>query len=469
MSRRKKKKEFSRIDIIDIAAKGKCVGRTEEGEIVLVDDVVPGDIISGNALRKRKGMWMVRPDQFHEYSTDRVEPPCAHFADCGGCKWQHLNIEQQLSFKQKQVFETMKRIGGYTDFDMRPIVPSPRSYQFRNKMEFSFSDKRWLGKHEIDATVDIQNAGGLGLHPPGRFDKVVDLEACHLIPEHVNDIRNFVRDTSRELGLTFYNARGHIGDMRNLMMRINRAGDIMVVFIFGSQLTDKHQQLMSQTQENFPQIVSIYSILNQKANDSTFDLNAELIYGDQYLTEHIGSTQFKIGPKSFFQTNIYQTEQLYEEVRQLAQLSGSEIVFDLYSGIGSIALYLADQAREMVAIEDVSEAVADAKINAKLNGVDHISYHSGKMEKLIEANQLHHLPKPDVIITDPPRAGMHEAVVRFILDQEAKRIVYVSCDPATQARDIKMLSEKYKLISLQPFDMFPHTSHVEAVALLEIV
>ena len=466
MGRKRQPKEFNRIDIIDIAARGKCIGRADTGEIVLVEEVVPGDVITGNALRKKKGMWMVRADQFLELSPDRVEPRCQHFDDCGGCKWQHFSMEKQLEYKQKQVLETIRRVGGISDFKARPIVPSPRLYEFRNKMEFSFSDSRWLSQNEVGSDQDVNNSGGLGLHPPGWFQKVVDLETCHLIPNGVNEIRNFIRDKSRELGLSFYNPMKHIGDMRNIMMRINRAGELMVVFIFGSPISDDHNKLMNATRDLFSDIISIYSIVNQKANDSTFDLSAILVHGEKYLTEKIGDVEFQIGPKSFFQTNIYQTEQLYAEVKKLAHLTGEEVVFDLYSGIGSIALYLADQAKEIVAVEDVAEAVADARVNAILNGVKHITYHTGKMEKLIESSGLDHLPKPDVIVTDPPRAGMHASVVQFILQQAPARIVYVSCDPSTQARDIKLLTADYDLVSIQPFDMFPHTSHIESIALL---
>ena len=466
MGRKRKKKEFDRIDIIDLASKGKCIGRASSGEIVLVEDVVPGDVITGNALRKKKGMWMVRRDDFIEQSVDRVEPVCTHFDDCGGCKWQHLSMEKQLHYKEKQAHETIRRVGGVSEFNALPIVPSPRTLEFRNKMEFSFSDSRWLNSNEIGENDEVKNDGGLGLHPPGWFQKVVDLETCHLIPNRINEIRNFVREESRVLNLTFYNAMKHVGDMRNLMMRINRAGEIMVVVIFGSPITDIHRKLMEKVAVQFSDVVSMYYIVNQKLNDSTFDLSAQLVHGEAYLTEKIGDVAFKIGPKSFFQTNIYQTEQLYAEVKKLANLTGEEVVFDLYSGIGSIALYVADQAKEIVAVEDVSEAVADARINAELNAVEHITYHTGKMEQLIESNTLDVLPKPDVIITDPPRAGMHQSVVEFILQQAPNRIVYVSCDPSTQARDIKLMKEDYQLVSIQPFDMFPHTSHIESVALL---
>ncbi|MCL4150038.1 UNVERIFIED_CONTAM: hypothetical protein GTU68_044294 [Idotea baltica] len=466
MGRKRQKKIFDQIDIIDIANRGKCIGRADTGEIVLVEEVVPGDVVKGNALRKKKGMWMVRVDQFIEKSADRVTPKCQHFDDCGGCKWQHLSMDKQLFYKNKQVVETIKRLGGVESFNAYDIVPSPREFEFRNKMEFSFSDSRWLSRDEVESEDGLKNKGGLGLHPPGWFQKVVDLETCHLIPNRINEIRNFIRDASRDLNLTFYNPMKHVGDMRNIMMRINRAGEVMVVFIFGAPILDAHKNLMEKTQKEFSDIVSIYSILNQKANDSTFDLGANLIYGEQYLQETIGAIHFNIGPKSFFQTNIYQTEQVYAEVKKLAQLTGEEIVFDLYSGIGSIALYVADQAKEVVAVEDVAEAVEDARVNAQLNNIDHITYHTGKMEQLIDADALGDLPRPDVIITDPPRAGMHQTVVQFILQQAPKRIVYVSCDPSTQARDIKLLSDAYELVSIKPFDMFPHTSHIECVALL---
>ena len=467
MARKRKKKVFDQVELIDIASRGKCIGRTVSGEIVLVEDGVPGDVINGHANRKQKGLWKVRVDELIKPSPHRVQPNCQHFLDCGGCKWQHFDIRGQLRYKEKQVFETIKRIGEFSDFIKLPIVPSPRTFGFRNKMEFSFSNRRWMSKSEIEGEANIDKNGGLGLHPPGWYQKVVDLERCHLIPDVINAVRNFVRDESRRLGLSFYDAIAHEGDMRNLIMRINRSGQIMLTFVFGSEPQEPHRQLMEMTINAFTEITSVYSILNEKLNDSIYDLTPQLIHGNQYLEESIGTIQFKIGPKSFFQTNIYQTEQLYAEVKKLAELTGNEIVYDLYAGIGSIGLYIADQAKKVIAIEDVAEAVADARLNAELNGISHMEYHTGKMEELIRSDQLSELPKPDVIITDPPRAGMHAAVIEFILMQAPQRIVYVSCDPATQARDIRMLAEKYKLLSVQAFDMFPHTSHVEAVALLE--
>lgn len=468
MGRRRKPKVFEGIDIIDIGHRGKCVGKTTEGEIVMVEGAVPGDRISGIALKKKKGLWQVKPQSFLAYSEDRETPRCQHFELCGGCKWQHLSMDRQLYFKEKQVRETMRRLGEQTDYNFESIVPSPKIYEFRNKMEFSFAESRWLSDDEIAADATIENNGGLGLHPPGWFQKVVDIETCHLIPDEINTIRNFIRENARALNLTFYNPVKHVGDMRNLIFRINRKGEMMLVVIFGSPMTTKHEELLQKIQSSFASIISLYVVINQKANDSIYDLPATLIHGAEYLNESIGSIEFYIGPKSFFQTNIYQTEQLYAEVKRLAQLTGEEVVYDLYSGIGSIALYVADQVKELWAVEDVAAAVDDARLNAAHNKIDHVTYFTGKMEKIIETENLDAWPDPDVIITDPPRAGMHKDVVEFILRKQPKRIVYVSCDPSTQARDVKLLAEKYKLVSLQPFDMFPHTSHIEAVALLEL-
>ncbi len=467
MARKRKSKEFDHIEIVDIAARGKCIGKTPEGEIVLVDGAIPGDIIRGDARRKKKGLWQVRAKEFITPSPYRIQPRCDHFGSCGGCKWQNLDMSQQLHFKEKQVLETMKRVGGVSNFEFKSIVPSPKLYAFRNKMEFSFSTHRWKTQDEVATSKSISKSGGLGLHPPGWFQKVVDLETCHLIPDNINRIRNFIRERSRQLELSFYDPLKHEGIMRNLIFRVNRKNEIMLVFIFGSTIPEAGRQLMVSTQQTFTNIVSIYSVVNEKVNDSIYDLYANKEFGEDYLSESIGDVNFTIGPKSFFQTNIYQTEQLYATVKSLARMTGNEIVYDLYSGIGSIALYVSAGARSIIAIEDVKEAVEDAKLNAELNGVEHIKYYTGKMEHLVQQNDLDALPRPDVVITDPPRAGMHKAVVQFILKQEPRRIVYVSCDPSTQARDVNLLSEKYKLVSLQPFDMFPHTSHIEAVALLE--
>ena len=462
----RKTKFYPHVRIIDIGHKGLCIGRTPEGEIVSVMNSLPGEIIAGDSRRKKKGLPLVRVQEVIQSSPDATMPRCAHFGLCGGCKWQHLVMDAQLKFKEKQVHDAMKRIGGVEDYEARPIVASPQVYAFRNKMEFSFSNHRWLSKDEIATELDIISRNALGLHPTGRFDRVVDVDKCHLVPEEVNEVRNFIRDRAIKLGLSFYDQKNHVGSLRSLIIRNNRQGELMVTMVFGEEYSDLLRELLHDIKHRFSQIISLYYIINKKKNDSIFDLELILFAGQKKLIEKIGEKIFEIGPKSFFQTNIYQTEQLYEAIKEEAAISHDDIVYDLYTGLGSIAIYLSDDSNQIFGVEEIPQAIGDARHNATLNDCTSLEFLAGKMEHLVVNKKLEDWPSPDVIITDPPRAGMHKDVVEFILDQAPRKIVYVSCDPATQSRDIKLLSSHYRLVSVQPFDMFPHTSHVESLAVM---
>ncbi len=464
---RRKKKDFENVQVIDIGHKGYAIGKAETGEIVLVDDAVPGDLINGFAFRKKKGIWMVQVEELVKKSPWRKEKDCPHFPVCGGCKWQDLTYEKQVEFKEKQVKDAVHRIAQIDSFDYLPIVAAPRPYAYRNKLEFSFSASQWLTEEQIKSGIEIPKIPALGFHPRNVFQKVIAIETCLLMEDTVNRIRNFISEKATEFGLQFYNNYAQEGDLRTLILRNNLAGEWMLV-LTGTQPLDTgaRRDLLQAAEDAFPEIVSIYYVENNKLNDSIYDCTPNLVAGTKYLTEHIGGLKFCIGPKSFFQTNIEQTEKLYHTLKTWANLKSDEIVYDLYSGIGSIGMYVADACAKVYCVEDVEEAVLDAIYNKEINGLEHVEHIQGKVEQLIQEAALNHLPKPDLVITDPPRAGMHKDVVEFILKLKPKRILYVSCEPTTMARDLKILEATYELKQVQAFDLFPQTSHVESLALL---
>lgn len=458
-------KIYKSVEVIDIGHKGHALGRTPDGEIVLIEDALPGAEISGSSRRKKKGLPLLRVEEVIRESPFRVTPRCVHFDVCGGCKWQHLAMEQQLHFKEQQVHNAIRRIAGVTDYEALPIVASPEWYGYRNKMEFSFSSKRWLTTTEVKTADDSIDRDALGLHPPGRFDRVVDIDTCLLMKHEVNSIRHFIKEGAKSLGLTFYDASAHSGIMRSLIVRSNRSDHYMLVFVVAMK-DPRVYQLMQMVADRFLQVRSIYCVVNAKANDSIHDLRADHFYGDYKLLEKIDDYEFEIGPKSFFQTNILQTEQLYRRVRELAQIQATDVVYDLYTGLGSIAIYLSGDSDKIYGVEEVPAAIEDARVNAQRNQCS-TAFAVGRVEDLIDGGQLADWPRPDIVIVDPPRAGLHRDVVHYILALAPRRIVYVSCDPATQARDIAMMKDRYQIISVEPYDMFPHTSHVESVALLQ--
>jgi 23S rRNA (uracil1939-C5)-methyltransferase len=473
MPKLKKARLESGIEIVDIGAKGTVIGK-KEGRTYLTKDAVPGDVITIEVRKKKKGFLEGRLMEVTTPSPMREEPRCAHFEHCGGCNWQNLQYAEQIRLKDRRVTEQLRRIAGMTDFEALPILGSEEIFNYRNKMEYTFVSSRWLTPEEIATEEDIPDRQAIGFHVPGRFDWVVHIETCHLQRNEHNDMRQFIFERSKSLNIPFYHPREKSGIMRNVLFRNNRKGDWMVLLVV-QEHSDEVKTLSKDFIAAFPTLHSLWVIVNEKVNDSFSDCPAELVHGEPHLIEtfnrpnNAGSVEYIIGPKSFFQTNSEQAERLYSIIYDFAALSGSEVVYDLYTGTGSIALFVADKAKELVGVEYIPEAIEDAQTNAQMNGVANAKFFAGDMKDVLTPAFIATHGKPDVLITDPPRAGMHADVIDRILEAMPKRVVYVSCDPATQARDIKMMESKYKLIKIQPVDMFPHTSHVENVALLELI
>lgn len=461
------------VDVIDIAAKGMVIGK-KDGEAMLISGAVPGDRVTVLVHKSRKGMKEGRVKEIEKPSTYRTEPQCQHFDFCGGCNWQNLDYMKQTSLKADRVTQQIKRIAGLSDFESLPIMKAAEQYRYRNKLEFTFVANRWLTPDELHAENHIDKGPGLGFHVPGRFDWVLHIESCLLQDQLHNAIRNFIFEKALELGISFYHPRHQEGTLRNIVLRNNRKGQWMLLIIVKGT-DEKLKDLCAEIGAKFAQITSLWIVENNKVNDSYSDCPMKHISGDDHLVESLtrlgddGQVDYKIGPKSFFQTNTSQAERLYQTVCEWADIKAHETVYDLYTGTGSIALYIANKAKKVVGIEYVPEAIADAKENAKLNGISNCVFYAGDMKDVLNKDFLDENGKPDILVTDPPRAGMHADVVSRILDAKPKRIIYVSCDPATQARDIALLKSEYKLLKIMPVDMFPHTSHVENVALLELI
>lgn len=463
----RRKPEFSILENITIGpagAQGHCIARTDN-KVIFVKYAAPGDVADLRITGKKKKFLEAKILKLHQHSTLRTKPFCQHYGQCGGCKWQHLNYEEQLKFKQQQVIDSLERIGGLSGFEVLPIVGSNQIRHYRNKLELTFSDRGWV---EIFDPQNPQDTTALGFHVPGRFDKVMDIEQCHLMPEEVNDITRSVKNFCDEKGISFFNLREQHGMMRTLMLRCNQKGEWMVLVSFAEEDTEVMNAVLDHLRNHFPQITSLVYVLNNKRNDTLTGLEVQLYYGQDHLIEELNGLKFKIRPQSFFQTNTKQAEVLYSVTKDFAGLTGEELVYDLYTGTGSIAVYVADQAKKVIGVEYVPEAVADAAVNAQLNGIENCEFFAGDMKDILTSEFAEYHGKPDVVITDPPRDGMHPSVVQRLLEMEAPRIVYVSCNPATQARDAALLAEKYNLIKVQPVDMFPHTHHVENVGLWEL-
>ena len=465
----RKKKELpviEQVEIVDVAAEGKAIARVND-LVVFVPFVAPGDIVDLQLHRRKHKYAEGRVLKIHKYSDVRTEPFCSHFGICGGCKWQHLPYEQQLFYKQKQVEDNLIRIGKISLPEISPIKGSSKIQFYRNKLEFTFSNKSWLTQEELNSeqTFDCRNA--LGFHIPGMFDKVLDIKKCWLQDDISNLIRLEIRKYTIEHDYPFFDLREQSGLMRNIIVRTASTGEIMLIVVFFRKDTEKIQALMSHIAEVFPQITSLLYIINQKANDTITDQKVHVFRGRDYIIESMEGLQFKVGPKSFYQTNSEQAYELYKIVRDFAGLNGTELVYDLYTGTGTIANFIASQAHKVIGIEYVPEAIEDAKVNSALNGIENILFYAGDMKDILTQDFINEHGRPDVIITDPPRAGMHDDVIKTILFAEPGKIVYVSCNPATQARDLGLLDEKYKVTRVQPVDMFPHTHHVENVVLLK--
>ncbi|WP_308772925.1 23S rRNA (uracil(1939)-C(5))-methyltransferase RlmD [uncultured Bacteroides sp.] len=468
----RKKKELpllEKVTITDVAAEGKAVAKVNE-LVVFVPYVVPGDVVDLQVKRKKNHYAEAVAVKFYEKSPLRVEPFCSHFGVCGGCKWQCLSYEEQLRYKQKQVFDNLTRIGKVELPEFRPILGSEKTRFYRNKLEFTFSNKRWLTEEEVKQDVKYDQMNAVGFHIPGAFDKVLAIDKCWLQDDISNQIRNAVRDYAYAHNFPFFDLRSQEGLLRNIMIRTSSTGELMVVLqckVTGDDDRRKMEEILQFMADTFPQITSLMYVINNKCNDTIGDLDVEVFKGNDHIFEEMEGLRFKVGPKSFYQTNSEQAYNLYKVAREFAGLTGNELVYDLYTGTGTIANFVARQARKVVGIEYVPEAIEDAKVNSALNGIDNTLFYAGDMKDILTNDFIAEHGRPDVIITDPPRAGMHNDVIDVILAAEPKRIVYVSCNPATQARDLQLLDGKYKVTAVQPVDMFPHTHHVENVVRLD--
>ena len=473
----KKKKEPEYLEdvlIVDAGSEGMSVAKPE-GRVVFIPFGVPGDVVDIEVFKKKKNYFEGRILRFKQYSDKRVEPVCQHFGLCGGCKWQHLAYDWQLYYKQKQVKDNFDRIGKVDYPEIRPILGCEKQYFYRNKLEYAFSNRKWLIDGAPAGTYGEDEVKGLGFHLPSLFDRVVDVERCHLQADPSNDIRLFVRKFTMDHKLSYYSVRHHEGLMRNLVIRCNSKGEFMVILVISEENGVIRNELVPALEKAFPQIVSLLLIINSKLNDVINDLPFECLKGDPWLIETMASPRpgfpdlrFRIGPVSFFQTNVYQAERLYHAAFDLAEVQGDELMYDLYTGTGTIAQYFSRFVKRVVGIEYVEEAIADAKVNTALNGIENCTFFAGDMAKIFTDEFIAANGRPDFIVTDPPRAGMAEKVVEQLLKIRARKIVYVSCNPATQARDLQLLSQAYEVKAVQPVDMFPHTQHVENITLLAL-
>lgn len=465
MSRNKKLPVFKEVEIKDIGSDGKALSRIE-GMVVFVKDTLPGDVVDIQVKKKRKKYMEGIPVTFHSYSSLRVEAFCGHFGVCGGCKWQDLRYEEQLRYKEKQVVDNILRIGKQSDFNILPILPSQKTKYYRNKLEYTFSNSRWLTGEEINTMEEIEERRALGFHIPGMFDKILDIKNCHLQPDPSNAIRNFVKEFALKNGYSFFDLRKQEGYLRTLIIRTASTGELMLILSVFYDDEELLQNILNAIVEAFPGINSLMYVVNKKANDTILDQEIILFHGRDHIIEKMEDLKFKVGPKSFYQTNSDQAFELYKIVKEFAGLTGTETIYDLYSGTGTIAIFLSRWAKKVVAVESVPEAVEDARENAILNGMSNIDFHAGDVKDVLNSIFFDEHGNPDLIVFDPPRAGIHKDVLQEILKTKIEKIIYVSCNPATQARDIEILSDKYTLLKIQPVDMFPHTTHVENVALL---
>ncbi len=469
MGRKQSLPLLERVTITNIAAEGKALGRVDE-KVVFTSMAVPGDLVDIQLRKKRKGYLEGYVTKYHELSALRQQPVCAHFGVCGGCKWQMLPYSEQLKFKEQQVVDQLTRIGRIENLQVLPILGSATSEFYRNKLEFTFSNKRWLTQDEISTDQSITERNALGFHVPGLFDKVVDIEACHLQADPSNAIRNTVRTFALENKLSFFDLREQTGLLRNLIVRTSSTGELMVILSFFEDDTPARESILKHLKASFPQISSLNYVINQKKNDTILDQEIICFAGNDHIREEMEGLQFIIGPKSFYQTNSAQAYKLYQVARNFAQLTGEETVYDLYTGTGTIANFLASKSKKVIGIETVPEAIADARVNANYNKIENAEFLVGDMKDVFNEHLFSQYGLPDVVVLDPPRAGIHQNVVDVLLQAAPARIVYVSCNPGTQARDIQLLSAKYQVEQVQPVDMFPHTHHVEnVVSLIRVI
>jgi len=467
MTRGRKLPRLDRVQVFDIGSKGLSVGKAADGRMVFISDAVPGDVVDVQVLKKRKQFYQGKAVFIHQYSERRVEPKCIHFGTCGGCKWQSMNYPDQLHFKNNEVKNHLQRIGGLTVDRFLPIVPCEKSYLYRNKMEFSFSSSRWLTPEEIASGQEISSRNGLGFHIPGAWDKVLDIDQCHLQEDPSNAIRNAIKVFANSNELSFFDPRQQSGLLRTLMIRNSSIGELMVLIQFYEEDLVKNQLLLDYLRASFPEITALLYVFNNKANDTIYDQEVRCHSGRDHIFEEMEGLRFKIDAKSFYQTNSDQAYELYKVVREFAGLKGTELVYDLYTGIGTIAQFIAKNAKKVVGIESVPEAIIAAKSNAVLNGISNAEFYTGDIKTLFNDKFLKDHGMPEVIITDPPRDGMHPDVVAQLLKVMPQKIIYVSCNSATQARDLALMKEAYTVSKSQAVDMFPQTHHCENVVLLE--
>lgn len=464
MSRKMKNKIVTNLQIERIASEGKCVGH-HDGKVVFVSGVAPGDVVDVRITKGKSSFMEGEPVAFHQYSKDRIDPFCSHFGTCGGCKWQHINYDLQKTYKRQQVLDQFQRIAKVALPEVLPTLGSEQIQYYRNKLDFTFSNKKWLTLEQIRSEEDFDR-NALGFHIPKMFDKIIDVDHCYLQGGISNDVRNELRSFALENKLSFYDIRNQVGLLRNLIIRTTSTGQTMVIVQFGESDPGSIDQVMDFLKNRFPEITSLLYVINTKGNETFHDLELVTFAGLPYIEEEMEELKFRIGPKSFYQTNSEQAYELYKVARNFAGLKGDEVVYDLYTGTGTIANFVAKKAKQVIGVEYVEAAIEDAKINSQINGIENTLFYAGDMKDILNEEFIQNHAAPDVIITDPPRAGMDEKVVQMLLRLEAPKVVYVSCNPATQARDVALLAEKYDVVKIQPVDMFPQTYHVENVILL---
>lgn len=460
---------LEQITITDVAAEGKALAKVDN-LVIFVPYAVPGDVVDLQIKRKKHSYAEAEVIKFHKYSDKRSKPFCQHFGVCGGCKWQCLPYDEQIRYKQKQIHDNLTRIGKVELPEFMPILGSKHQTHYRNKLEFGFSNKRWLTQEEISSGKKFDVMDAVGFHIPGAFDKILDIEQCYLMDDINNRLRNSIRTFALNNNISFYDIKGGHGVLRNMMIRTSATQEVMLLIQFSIHNNEEQAQaesVLNYVHESFPEVTSLLWVNNLKCNDTIGDLEVHTFYGTDFIYETMEDLRFKVGPKSFYQTNTEQAYELYKVARSFAKLTGNELVYDLYTGTGTIANFVAHQAKQVIGIEYVPEAIEDAKVNAKLNNLDNTLFYAGDMKDILNQDFIAEHGRPDVIITDPPRAGMHTDVIDTILFAAPQRIVYVSCNPATQARDLQLLDKDYKVMAVQPVDMFPQTHHVENVVLLE--
>tara|TARA_R110002074_G_scaffold203432_11_gene371472 strand:+ start:36517 stop:37929 length:1413 start_codon:yes stop_codon:yes gene_type:complete len=467
MRKKTKREIFENVTVVDAAAKGKTIGKAPDGRVIFLTNTVPGDVVDVQTTKKRKAYFEGKAIKFHSFSDKRVDPVCQHFGVCGGCKWQDMGYEHQLFYKQKEVENNLRRIGHLDLPELTPILGSKEQYFYRNKMEFSFSDSRWLTLDEIQSDNQIEDKNALGFHIPGMWDKILDIKKCHLQKDPSNAIRLETKKFAIENGLTFFNPRNQYGMLRTLMIRTSSNGEIMILVQFFENEKEKRELLLNHLSITFPEITSLLYVINPKQNDTIYDQEIICFAGRDHIFEEMEGLKFKINAKSFYQTNSEQAYELYKITRNFADLKGDELVYDLYTGTGTIAQFVSKKAKKVVGIESVPEAISDAKANAIRNDINNVDFFVGDMKNVFNEQFIAQNGVPDVIITDPPRDGMHKDVVQQILNIAPNKVVYVSCNSATQARDLEMMKDMYMITKVQPVDMFPQTHHVENVVLLE--